>query len=148
MAEVLVPLEVALDGALPPVCAITGKSADGAVSVSLGRSARKWRARTVRVPLSDDVFRKWSRRQNMHIKARAVAGGLAALAIVIATRSGFIGIALLVASAVVHVVDLRAEKGAAQLRPGLERQADSVLFSGVHESFVAAAIKASGGATP
>ena len=142
MAEVVVSLQQAIDGTLPHVCAISGEAADGAVPMKLGRSATKWRAPTVRIPLSEKVFRKWSRRQNVHIKARVLAAVLASLAVIVAFRNGLLGIAFLVASGAVHVLDLRSERAAVGLQPLLERHQDELHLSGVHESYVEAVEKA------
>ncbi len=138
MADVHIPMRGAKGVALPPVCAISGERADGAVSIRSRRSWTRPRRHTMQVPLSDRVFTKWARRQNIHIKARVLAAVLASLAVAVAFRNGLVAIALLAASGVVHVLDLRAERAAASLRPSLDAEDGDLVLRGVHDAFAAA----------
>lgn len=137
MAEVVVPLRVAQEG-LPAICAITGERADGAVPLRLDRSWKRWGSPTVRVPLSEPVFKKWSRRQNIHIKARGLASVLTAIGIIIAFRNGALGIAVVAVALAVHLVDLWAERTTGDFRPELQRRGGELTISGVHERFATA----------
>lgn len=135
--EVVVPLSVATGG-LPAICAITGGSADGAMSVRVGRTITRWNAPVVRVPLSEPVFKRWSKRKNLHIKARFVASVLTAVAIVVAFRNGALGIGLLAVAVLIHLVDLWAERQVNNLEPQFERRGSDVAISGIHEKFAKA----------
>ena len=133
----MLPLRQAVDG-FPAICAMTGEAADGAIPLRVGRSITKWRAPTVRVPLSEPVFKKWSRRQNVHIKARAAASVLTALAVVIAFRNAGLGVSLLVVAVGIHLVDLWAERTSRESQPQLERRGTDLAMLGVHERFAKA----------
>jgi hypothetical protein len=135
--ELRVPLDVARSG-FPAICAITGETADGAIPVQLGRSATKWKAHTIRVPLSERVFKKWSRRRSIHIKARVVAAVLASVAIVITFRNATLGLSILAVAVAVHLVDLWGERTSEALQPSLERDGDELVITGVHATFAAA----------
>ncbi len=137
-ATVRVPLQAARDGRFPPVCAMTGNPADGAIPLKLDRSATKWKAHTVRVPLSEPVFKKWSRRRSIHIKGRAVAAVLASIAIVICFRNAALGLSVLAVAALVHIADLWGERTSAALQPALERDRDELVLHGVHPAFAEA----------
>ena len=136
--ELRVPLQAARDGRFPPVCAMTGEAADGAIPLKLDRSATKWKAHTVRVPLSEAVFKKWSRRRSVHIKGRAVAAVLASIAIVICFRNATLGLAVLAVAGLVHIADLWGERTSAALQPTLVREKDELLLQGVHPDFAEA----------
>lgn len=135
--EVVIPMKAAMAG-LPAVCAITGGSADGAMPVRVGRSITRWNAPVVRVPLSEPVFNRWSKRKNLHIKARAFASVLTAVAIVITFRNSAIGIGVLAVAILIHLVDLWAERQVGQLEPELKRQGSDLTISGVHAKFAKA----------
>ncbi|MGI9605542.1 MAG: hypothetical protein ACR2P0_05325 [Acidimicrobiales bacterium] len=134
--EVRVPLADAEAGRLPAICAISGKKAGGAAPMRLSRSLRHPGGKTIRVPLSDAVFTRWSRRQNIHIKARTFASILTALAVVVAFRNGFLAIGFLAAAVAVHLLDLWAERTSRDLRPEAEREKDQVVLRGVHPRFI------------
>ncbi len=136
-SEVVVPLAVAKEG-FPAICAVTGNVADGAIPVRVGRSVTRWKSPTVRIPLSEPVFVRWSRRKNIHIKARALASVLTAVAIVIAFRNAALGLSVLAVAVVIHLVDLWAERTVDSLEPTLERIGTDVKVSGVHERFAVA----------
>lgn len=136
--EIRMPLQAARDGRFPPVCAMTGAPADGAIPLKLDRSVTKWKAHTVRVPLSEAVFTKWSRRRSLHIKGRAVAAVLASVAIVICFRNAGLGLAVLAVAALVHLADLWGERASATLQPTLVRERDELVLQGVHPDFAAA----------
>ena len=134
-AEVVVPLRVATEG-LPAICAMTGNVADGAMPMRVGRSIKRWSSPQVRIPLSDHVFTRWSRRQNIHIKARGLASLLTAVGVVIAFRNATIAVMVLIVAIAVHLLDLWAERGAKDAQPVLERQGSDLKISGVHANFV------------
>jgi len=136
--ELRVPLQDARAGRFPPVCAMTGDPADGAIPLKLERSATKWKAHTVRVPLSEAVFKKWSRRRSIHIKGRAVAAVLASVAIVICFRNATLGLGVLAVAAAVHLADLWGERTSGALQPTLVRERDELVLHGVHPDFIAA----------
>lgn len=136
--EVVVPLRVAREEGFPAICAITGERADGAVPLRVDRSWKAWRSTTIRVPLSEPVFVKWSRRQNIHIKARALASVLTAVGIVIAFRNGVMGIGIVAVALVVHLLDLWAERTTDDFQPTLERRGTDLALVGVHERFAVA----------
>lgn len=137
MADVVVPLDIAKEG-FPAICAVTGERADGAVPLRLGRSWQRWGSPTIRVPLSESVFKKWSRRQNIHIKARGLASVLTAIGIVIAFRNGALGIAVVAVALVIHLLDLWAERTTGDFQPELERRGSDLALLGVHERFATA----------
>lgn len=137
MAEVVLPLRDAANG-LPAICAMTGERADGAMPVRVGRSLKQWSSPEVRIPLSNDMFMRWSRRQNIHIKARGLASVLTAVGVVIAFRNGALAAGVLAVAVVVHLVDLWAERTAGDAQPHLERQGNALRISGVHEAFAKA----------
>lgn len=138
MDEVVVPLRLARDEGFPAICAITGERADGAVPLHVDRSWKRWRSPTIRVPLSDPVFVKWSRRQNIHIKARALASVLTAVGIVVAFRNGLMGVAIVAVALLVHLLDLWAERTIGDFQPTLERRGNDLALVGVHERFAVA----------
>ena len=105
MASVSIPLKTAQDG-LPAICAVTGEPADGAIPIKVGRTKTRWRAPEVRVPLSEDVFKKWSRRQNLHIKGRGIFSLLLVIGVVLAFRSALPAFAVLGVALAIHLVDL------------------------------------------
>jgi len=123
---------------LPAVCAITGNRADGAVSLRVGRTMTRWNAPKVRIPLSEPIFKRWSSRKNIYIKARATASVLTAVAVAVAFRNGALGIGILLVAIAVHLVDLWSNRQVMALEPQLERDGSDVRISGVHEAFAAA----------
>ena len=133
--ELVVPLKRAQAG-FPSVCAMTGGAADGAISLPVGRSRTRWRSPVVRIPLSKPMFVRWSRRQNIHVKARGLAITLAAIGVVIAFRNATLAIGVLAVAIAVHLLDLWAERGAAASRPILERDGANVRIRGVHDDFI------------
>ena len=138
MADVIVPFRDAVDSGFPVICAISGARADGAVKLRVDRTWKRWRSPTIRVPLSGPIFSKWSRRQSIHIKARALASVLTALGVVIAFRNGLLAIAVLAVAIMIHLVDLWAERTIGDFQPALERQGTELLISGVHPRFAEA----------
>lgn len=135
--EVSLPLKVAQEG-LPAICAMTGERADGAIPVPVGRSATRWRSPVVRIPLSEPVFKKWSRRESIHIKARGLASILTAVGVVIAFRNAGLALGVLAVGVAIHLLDLWAERGAAESRPAISRDGSHIVLSGVHERFATA----------
>lgn len=135
MAEVIVPIRHATDVGFPAVCAMTGERADGAVSIRIGRSWKRWTSPSLRIPLSEPVFEKWTTRQNIHIKARAVAAILTSVGVVLAFRNGPLALGVLAVAIAVHLVDLWAERTAAGYQPAIERRGNDVALLGVHERF-------------
>lgn len=135
--EVVVPLTVAIGG-LPAVCAITGDPADGAVPLRVGRSLTRWKAPIVRMPMSKPVFEKWSKRKNIHIKARGIASVLTAVGVVLAFRNAGLAAMVLAIAVAIHLIDLWAERTANDVEPQLERDGGNVRISGVHQAFAAA----------
>ena len=136
-AEVVVPLKVAAAG-FPAICAMTGEQADGAMPLRVGRSLKRWSSPEIRIPLSEQVFTRWSRRQNIHIKARGLASLLTAVGVVIAFRNGALAAGILAIAIAVHLLDLWAERGAKAAQPVLERQGTELKISGVHPNFASA----------
>ena len=134
MAEVVLPLRVAQSG-FPAICAVSGERADGAVPLRLERSWKRWNSPTLRVPLSDPVFKKWSTRRNIYIKARAVASVLTAIGILIAFRNGPLGLAVVAGAVAVHLVDLWADRTTLDFQPAIERRGNDVALLGVHQHF-------------
>ncbi len=137
MAEVRVPLKHAQEG-FPAICAMTGETADGAIALPVGRSLTRWRSPSIRVPLSEPIFVRWSRRQNVHIKARGIASVLTAVGVVIAFRNATLAIGVLLVAIAIHLLDLWAERGAASSRPVVERDGSIVVLRGVHDAFATA----------
>lgn len=135
--EVSLSLKAAQAG-LPAICAMTGEGADGAIPVQVGRSVTRWRSPTVRIPLSEPVFKAWSRRENIHIKARGLASILTAVGVVLAFRSAGLALGVLAVAIAIHLLDLWAERGAAQSRPAIRREGPNIVLSGVHERFATA----------
>lgn len=138
MADVVVPLRLATDSGFPAICAITGERADGAVSIRLDRSVTRWRSPTVRIPMSAPIFKKWSTRRNIYIKARAFASVLTAVGIIIAFRNGLLGLAVVAIALAVHLVDLWADRTTYNFQPVLERRGQDLALLGVHERFATA----------
>ena len=135
--SVTVPMAVALDG-FPAICAITGRPADGAIPLRVNRSATRWKAQKIRIPMSEAVFSRWSSRRNIQIKARWFSALLTVVGIVVAIRNAGLGIAILAGALAVHLVDLWAERSVGQLEPTIERVGGEVRVSGVHDAFAAA----------
>lgn len=133
-AEVVVPLATATKG-LPAICAITGGTADGAIPLRVGRSITKWKAPVVRMPMSEAIFTRWSRRKGIHIKARAIASVLTAIAVVLTFRSPTVGLSVLAVAIAAHLVDLWAARTSSAVEPRLERQGHDVRISRVHRAF-------------
>lgn len=137
MADVTLPLKTAQDG-FPAICAMTGVDADGSMSLQVGRTRTRWRSPGIQIPLSQPVFTRWSRRQNIHIKARGLATVLLTVGIALTFRSAATGLPVVGAALVVHLLDLWAERGAARSRPVIERDGANVVLKGVHETFATA----------
>lgn len=143
MDAVTIPLKVAMDG-LPAICAITGSRADGAMAMKVGRTATKWRSPEVRVPLSEEIFVKWSRRQNVHIKGRGLASVLTAVGVVLAFRATVPALAMIAVAIAIHLVDLWAERSVKAYRPDLERDGSDLVLRGVHANFAEALVEMGG----
>lgn len=135
MVDIVVPLRVATETGLPAICAITGERADGAVSLRLDRSWKRWTSPTIKVPLSAPIFKKWSSRRNIYIKARAVASALTAIGIVVAFRNGFLGLSIVAVALAVHLIDLWADRTTYDFQPVLERRGQDLALRGVHQRF-------------
>jgi hypothetical protein len=138
MSEVVIPLQQAIEQGFPDICAITGGRADGAIPLRAGRSRTRWRSPLVRIPLSESVFRKWSRRQGIHIKARGIASVLTAVAVVITFRNSVLGVSILAVAVVIHLIDLWAERTSSEVQPKLERRGNDLAISDVHPRFAEA----------
>ncbi len=143
MAGVAIDIKTAQAG-LPAICAMTGERADGAVSMKAGRTWARWRSPGVQVPLSEPVFKRWSRRQNIHIKARGVASALTAVGVVLAFRNGALAVAVLTVAVAIHLVDLWAERTGGESRPDLSRHGAMVHLERVHERFATAVVEMGG----
>lgn len=122
----------------PAICAMTGAEADGAIPLAVGRSLTRWKSPVLRIPLSEPIFVKWSRRQNIHIKARGIASLLTAVGVVVAFRAALPAFAILGVAIAIHLLDLWAERGAQQSRPDVERSGPNVVLRGVHPGFAEA----------
>jgi hypothetical protein len=138
MADVVVPLRDAVESGFPAICAMSGGPADGAVALRVERTWKRWNSPTVRVPLSEPIFNKWTARQNIHIKARALASALTAIGVVIAFRNGLLSISVLAVAIVIHLVDLWAERTIGDFQPTLARSGTELVLSGVHPRFAEA----------
>jgi len=138
VAEISVPLEAAQAGRFPPVCAMTGTPAAGAIPMRLERSFTRWRSPKVRIPLSTPAFKAWSRRQSVMVKARMAAIALVVVALGFSARNAFLALTALVLSGVVMAISLRAERSLADHEPGLSRSKGDLLLTGVHPNFVRA----------
>ena len=138
MADVTVPLRHAVEGGFPAICAISGGPADGAVALRVDRTWKRWNSPRVRVPLSEPIFDKWTMRQSIHIKARALASVLTAVGVVIAFRNGLLAISVLTVAIVIHLLDLWAERTTGHFQPTLERNGSELVLSGVHPRFAKA----------
>lgn len=147
MAGVSIPLKTAQDG-LPAICAITGGRADGAIPMQVGRTLTRWKAPEVRVPLSEEIFTKWSRRQNIHIKGRGFASLLTAVGVVLAFRATLPALAVLAVATAIHLVDLWAERAVKDYRPDLQRDGSSLEVRRVHERFATALVEMGGEPLP
>ena len=132
------PLARAEAGELPPVCAMTGAPAEGAIPVRLGRSLTRWRAPKVRIPLSTPAFKAWRRRQSLMLKARGAAIALVVVALAFSARNAFIALAALILSGVVMAISLRAERSVAEHLPGCSQSRGELLLTGVAPGFVEA----------
>lgn len=147
MAGVAVDVKTA-QGGLPAICAMTGERADGAVSMKVGRSWTRWRSPSVQVPLSEPVFKRWSRRQNIHIKARGLASALTAIGVVLAFRNGLLAVAVLAVAIAIHLLDLWAERTGGEARPDLSRHGATLHMERVHERFATAVVEMGGTPLP
>lgn len=132
------PLAQAEAGRLPPVCAMTGAPAEGAIPVRLDRSLTRWRSPKVRIPLSTPAFKAWRRRQSLMLKARGVAIALVVVALAFSARNALIALTALILSGVVMAVSLRAERSVAEHLPGLTRSKGQLVLTGVDPGFVRA----------
>lgn len=147
MVDVAIPLKVAQEG-LPAICAITGGRADGAMPVQVGRTLTRWSAPEVRVPLSEEIFTKWSRRQNLHIKGRGFASVLTAVGVVLAFRATLPALGVLAVAIAIHLVDLWAERSVKDYRPDLRRNGTQLHIRRVHKRFAEALIEMGADALP
>ncbi len=123
---------------LPSTCAISGGVAHGAVTMKTPRSSRHPRVHAIKVPLSEEIFTRWSKRERLHIRARWFAAIATAIAIVIVMRNTGLGLAVLVGAIAIHLVDLWARKQSDALRPKLRRDGGDVVLDGVHPEFARA----------
>lgn len=128
----------------PAICAMTGTQADGAIPLAVGRSLTRWKSPVISIPLSKPIFVRWSRRQNIHIKARGIASLLTAVGVVIAFRAALPAFAVLGVAIAIHLLDLWAERGAQQSRPEVERTGSNVVLRGVHPRFAEAVAQMTG----
>ena len=78
--------------------------------LSVGRTKTRWNAPEVRIPLAEEIFKQWSRRQNLHIKGRGLASLLTAVGVVLAFRATLPALAILAVAVAIHLVDLWAER--------------------------------------
>lgn len=140
MADVSIPLKTAEDG-LPAICAMTGERADGAMAMKVGRTLTRWKAPEVRIPLSEPVFKKWSQRQNIHIKGRGIASVLTAIGVVLAFRSPIAAFSVLGVAIAIHLLDLWAERSVTEYRPDLERHGSELHLRRVHPRFASALVE-------
>lgn len=63
---------------------------------------------------------------------------LTAIGVVIAFRNAALAIGVLVVAIGIHLLDLWAERGAADARPIIERNGANVHMSGIHDAFATA----------
>lgn len=143
MADVAIPLKVAQQG-LPAICAVTGGRADGAMPIRVGRTLTRWNAPEVRIPLTDEVFKQWSRRQNLHIKGRTAFSVLTAVGVVLAFRAALPAFAVLGVAIAIHLVDLWAERSAKKYRPDLDRSGSQLELRRVNDRFAEALLEMGG----
>ncbi len=143
MADVALPLKTAQDG-FPAICAMTGGRPDGAMPVSVGRTLTRWSAPEVRIPLTEEIFKQWSRRQSVHIKGRGVASVLTAVGVVLAFRATFPALAVIAVAIAIHLVDLWAERSVKSYRPDLKRNGSQLELRGVHDRFAEALVEMGG----
>lgn len=143
MADVAIPLKVAQQG-LPAICAVTGRRADGAMPIRVGRTLTRWNAPEVRIPLTDEVFKQWSRRQNLHIKGRTAFSVLTAVGVVLAFRAALPAFAVLGVAIAIHLVDLWAERSAKKYRPDLDRSGSQLELRRVNDRFAEALLEMGG----
>ena len=143
MADVALPLKTAQDG-FPAICAMTGGRPDGAMPVSVGRTLTRWSAPEVRIPLTEEIFKQWSRRQSVHIKGRGVASVLTAVGVVLAFRATFPALAVIAVAIAIHLVDLWAERSVKSYRPDLKRNGSHLELRGVHDRFAEALVEMGG----
>lgn len=109
-----------------------------------GRTRSRWNSPTIRIPLSESVFKNWSRRENIHVKARGVAIFLAVVGVLITFRAALPGIGILAVAIVVHLIDLWAERTARAFRPDLVRSGSTIEFHRVHDDFAEALVEMGG----
>ncbi len=143
MADIALPLKTAQDG-FPAICAITGGRAHGAIPVQVGRTITRWSAPEIKIPLSEDIFKHWSRRQSLHIKGRGIASVLTAVGVVLAFRATLPAFAVLGVAVAIHLVDLWAERTVKNYRPELKRNGSELELRGVHERFAEAVVEMGG----
>jgi len=143
MGDVSIPLSTAQEG-FPAICAVTGQRADGAMPIKVGRTLTRWSAPEVRIPLSEEIFTKWSRRQNIHIKGRGIASALTAVGVVMAFRATLPALAVLAVAVAIHLVDLWAERTVKDFRPDLERKGTALHLRRVHHRFANAVLEMGG----
>ena len=138
MAEVTVPLRAAQNGELPPVCAMTGGPADGAIPLRIDRSLTRWTSPKVRIPLCTPAFKAWRRRQSIMVKTRIGAIALVVVALGFSARNAFLALTALILSGVVMAVSLRVERSLTEHEPGLVRSREGLTLTGVHPEFARA----------
>lgn len=132
------PLAQAEAGRLPPVCAMTGAPAEGAIPVRVGRSLTRWRSPKVRIPLSASAFKAWRRRQSLMLKARGAAIALIVVALAFSARNALIALTALTLSGVVMAISLRAERSVAEHLPVCSRSKNQLVMTGVDPAFARA----------
>ena len=137
MAEIAVELDEAKSG-FPAVCAMTGGVADGAIPVRVERSLLRWGSPTVRIPMCQTAFRKWSLAQSVMVKVRIVSIVLVVVALGLSVRNPLGALVALVLAGVAMAISVRAEHKVQDLQPGIERSGNTITLVGIHPAFVRA----------
>lgn len=147
--RVSVPLGVAMSGALPAVCVMSGTRADGYVPLPASQAPAiaalrfaftRSRARfVIKLPMCNEAYERWHRYQVTRVWCAYL--GVIGIVLAAATRwLGAVAFVILTASIVSLAVALNAHVKAPWSQPSvaIDARAQRVTLLGVHPRFVAA----------
>jgi len=139
MGMVTVDFADADQGRMPrSMCVMTGGNADGLYPVTVDRSWTRWRARTIKLPCSEAVFKRWLRRTRVMMRMRIVSIIIVVLAVAFSSKSPLLAFGFLLAAGVSLAVSIWAENAASALQPEAHRHGRQVQLKNVHPRYVEA----------
>jgi hypothetical protein len=137
MAKVTVEFTDADQGRMPrSMCVMTGANADGLYPVRVDRSWTRWRVRTIKLPCSEAVFKKWLRRTRVMMRMRIAAIIIVVLAVAFSSKSPLLAFGFLIGAGLTLAVSLWAENAANELQPEAHRHGRQIELKNVHPRYV------------